>query len=174
MSDSSLTVNVGQRDMTFVVDANTLVEAVGAGHRTREAREAGAAGLKFSTLVSVGSPVLVTYSEANGKNRALNVRPIASAGADGGSASESKLATGKVKSITGSTLIVTSGGGDLTFALGPDTKVQATGAGKATKAAGGRIAITELVGSGDTVSVSYSDVGGRMSASNVRITIKAR
>ena len=70
-------------------------------------------------------------------------------------------------------LIVGGDGKDWTFAVDANTTVAATGAGRATKAAGGRISITDLVGQGDTVSVTYRNAGDVMNASQVRITVKA-
>ena len=175
VSDSSFTVKVGERDLTFVVDANTTVEAVGAGRRTRQTGQAGATGPKFTDMVKSGGAVLVTYREANGKNQAIRVRPVTSAGAGAGSTSEaSKISSGKVKSVTASALTLTSDGKDLRFVVDARTKVSARGAGTATKAAGGRIAITEIVGTGDTVSVTYNDASGTFNASDVRVVVKAR
>jgi hypothetical protein len=176
VSDSALTVKAGERDLTFVVDATTKLEAPGAGRETRKARAAGGSGVKITEFVKSGSAVLVTYRETNGKNQAVSVRPISSAGTSGGSTSAeaAKIASGKVKSVTPTALTVTSDGKDLTFAVDANTKVAGTGAGTATRKAGGRLAITELVGNGDTVSVTYRATGQTMSASEVRITIKAR
>ena len=156
------------------MNADTKVEAPGAGRQTRKVREAGGSGIKITEFVKTGNPVLVTYRETNGRNQAVSVRPISSAGPGGGSKSEAaKIASGKVKSITASALTVTHDGKDLTFAVDATTKVSAPGAGRATKAAGGRIPITDLVGNGDTVSVTYRDAGSAMNASQVRITVKA-
>ena len=175
VSDTSLTVKVGERDMTFVVSPATQVEVTGAGRRTRQAGQAGATAPTFSELISSGRPVLVTYHEANGKNQAVRVRPISSPGEGGGSIAEvSKLATGKVTSISAKSLTLSVDGKDRTFALSDHTNVRAKGAGTAAKAAGGTIAITELVATGDTVSVTYQDVAGAPTASDVRITVKAR
>ena len=83
-------------------------------------------------------------------------------------------ATGIVKSVTASTLVVTANGKDSTFTLDQKTLVVGHGAGSATAAAGGRIAITNLVSAGDTVQVSYSPAEGTMRATEVRVTAKAR
>jgi hypothetical protein len=173
VSDSSLTVKAGAADLTFVVSADTRVEAPGAGRRTRTAREAGGSGVRFTEFVKTGKPVLVTYRETNGRNQAVSVRPISTAGSGDGPKSESQVASGKVTSITAGALTVSHDGRDLTFAVDAATTVAARGAGRATKAAGGRISITDLVGKGDTVSVTYREAGGTMNASQVRITIKA-
>ena len=174
VSDSSLTVKAGAADLTFVVSADTKVEAPGAGRRTRTALEAGGSGVRITEFVKTGKPVLVTYRETNGRNQAVSVRPISTAGSGDGPQSEAeKIASGKVTSITASALTVNRDGHDVTFAVDAATKVSAQGAGTASRAAGGRIPITDLVGKGDTVSVLYRDAGGTMNASQVRITVKA-
>jgi hypothetical protein len=177
-SDASLTVKVGPREMTFVIDKNTAVLAKGAGTKTRQAREAGAPGIKLTDAVKTGGAVVVTYREANGAMQATEVRSVSSAGAGGGSTSESaapaaKVAAGKVKSVTAGSLTITGGGKDWNFSVDPSTKVLYKGAGKKTTAAGGRTPITTLVSTGDTVSVSYRETGGTMQATSVRVTVKA-
>lgn len=174
VSNSSFSVKAGTQDVTIVVDAKTRVEAPGAGRQTRKVREAGGSGIKMSDWVKAGAPVLVSYRETNGVNLATWVRPIASTGPGGGSTSEAvRIASGKVTSITASALTVASNGQNLTFAVDEATKVSAAGAGRATKAAGGRIPITDLVGNGDTVSVTYRNTETTMNASQVRITLKS-
>ncbi len=168
VSDSSLTVKVGAKDMTFAIDAKTVVQAKGAGTKTR-----ATGGVKLTDYVKTGGAVLVTYREVNGANQAVTVTPVASAGS-GVSAPESKVAAGGVKSVSAGSLSVTSGGKDMTFAITARTKVLGKGAGTAAREAGGKIAITSLVSSGDTVSVSYTEAGGKMTATEVRVTVKAR
>ena len=175
VTNSSLTLAVGNRDLTFAVNSSTNVEVAGAGHRTRQAREAGVTGPTLPELVKPGGAFLVTYHEANGKNEATNIRAISTAGPGGGAIGEStQIATGNVKSVNAATLTITSDGKDVTFAIGNNTKVKFAGAGTATKAAGGRIAFNELVHAGDNVSVTYSDAAGTFSASDVRVIVKAR
>ena len=168
VSDSSLTVKVGAKDMTFAVDAKTIVQAKGAGTKTRKT-----GGVKVTDYVKTGGAVLVTYREVNGANQAVTIQPVSSAGS-GVEGPEAKIAAGAVKSVTDSSLTVASGGKDMAFAITAKTKVQGKGAGTATAKAGGTIAITSLVSAGDTVSVSYTEAGGAMTASEVRVTIKAR
>jgi hypothetical protein len=167
VSGQSLTVKVGGADTTFVTDAQTKVEAPGAGGQTR--REGG---VKVADYVKVGGNVLVTYREANGANLAIIIRPVASAG--GSSGPETKIVTGTVKAVSAGSLTVTSDGRDMPFAINRNTRVLFPGAGRATRDAGGTIAITSLVSAGDTVSVSYTEAGGTSTASEVRVTIKAR
>ena len=55
------------------------------------------------------------------------------------------------------------------FSVTKDTKVLGKGAGTATREAGGTIPITSLVKAGDSVSVSYTEAGTAMTASEVRV-----
>lgn len=178
-SDASLTIKAGAREMTFAIDKNTIVLARGAGTKTRRAREAGAPGIKLTDVVKTGGAVVVTYREASGAMQATEVRPVSSAGAGGGSTSDTaapaqKRATGKVKSVTDGSLTITGGGKDWNFSVDPSTKVLGKGAGTKTAAAGGRTAITNLLSTGDTVSVTYRETGATMQATSVRVTLKAR
>src|SRR5262245_18589467 len=178
VTDSSLTVKVGAQDMTFAVDSKTAVLARGAGRATRDAQAAGSPGIKISDAIKPGGAVIVQYTEAAGKRTATEVRAVSDAGGGGGSVSTpgpaSKSVTGKVKSVTADSLVVTADNKDMTFAVSPETKVEARGAGTATQAAGGRIAFNTLVGAGDTVQVTYQEAGATMRATEVRITIKNR
>jgi hypothetical protein len=169
VSDSSLTVKVGAKDMTFAIDAKTVVQARGAGTKTRTE-----GGVKVTDFVKTGGAVLVTYSTANGTNTAVTIQPVSSAGSTAAAGPETKIAAGAVKSVSDSSLSVTSGVKDMTFAITAKTKVLGKGAGTATAAAGGKIAIGSLVSSGDTVSVSYTEAGSAMTATEVRVTVKAR
>ena len=172
VSDSSLTVKVADKEMKFSVDAKTVVGAPGAGRATRDAQTKGAPGIKLTSVVKTGSGVIVMYREANGAMVATEIRSVPAA-ASAGTAASATTATGKVKSVSASSLVITDNGKDSTFGVDADTKVLARGAGTATRAAGGSIAITKLVGVGDTVSVSYTGSGPAMRASEVRITVKA-
>jgi hypothetical protein len=170
VTDSSLTVKVADKDMKFAVDAKTVVGAPGAGRATRDAQTAGAPGIKLTSFIQPGAGVIVTYREANGALVATEVRSVPGAAA-ASTAPASGTANGKVKSVTGTSLVVTDSGKDMTFMVDKDTKVVAKGAGTATQAAGGSIAFTKLVGVGDTVSVSYAGTGPAMRATEVRIVV---
>jgi hypothetical protein len=179
VTDSSLKVKVGAQEMTFAVDGKTAVLARGAGRATRDAQATGAPGIKIGDAIKPGGAVIVQYTEAGGKMTATEVRAVSDAGEGGGSVSTtaappSKSVTGKVKSATANSLVVTADNKDMTFAVSPETKVEAKGAGTATQAAGGRIAFNTLVGAGDTVQVTYQEAGATMRATEVRITIKVR
>jgi hypothetical protein len=170
VSDSSLTVQAGERSLTFFVDSATQIEASGVGTRSRQAKAAGvSSGIKVTDYVKTGRPVSVSYTEAGGKNHALTVRPIASAGSGGGAVSEddAKNVQGKVKSIAGAVLTLDVDGHDMTFAVDRDTDILARGASKATKKGG--VPITDLVHNGDLVRVGYRAVNGSMKASEIQI-----
>jgi hypothetical protein len=178
VSDASLTVKAGARVMTFVIDQGTAVLAKGAGTKTRRAQDAGAPGIKLSDAVTTAGAVVVTYRETNGVMLATEVRSVSTAGSGGGSTSDAaapaeKVATGKVQSVAAGSLTIAGGGKDWVFSVDPSTKVLYKGAGKKTAAAGGRAPITDLVNTGDTVSVSYRGSGSTMQATSVRVTVKA-
>jgi Domain of unknown function (DUF5666) len=178
VTDSSLKVKVGTQEMTFAVDSKTAVLARGAGRATRDAQATGAPGIKIGDAIKPGGAVIVQYTEAGGKMTATEVRAVSDAGGAGGSVSTtappSKSVTGKVKSATADSLVVTADNKDMTFVVSPETKVEAKGAGTATQQAGGRITFNSLVGAGDTVQVTYQEAGATMRATEVRITIKVR
>ena len=86
----------------------------------------------------------------------------------------SKIAEGKVTSVSASHMTIAADGHDVTFAITGDTDVLAKGASKATKAAGGGTPLTTFVHSGDTVSVSYKEAAGAMTASEIRVRVVNR
>jgi hypothetical protein len=88
-------------------------------------------------------------------------------------AAQNKTAKGTITAVSADSLTLTGAGKDMTFAVDKDTKVQAKGAGTATKAAGGTIAITSLLAAGDKVQVTYGGTGSPMHAISVRVTQKA-
>lgn len=175
VTDAALTVRVGDTNMTFDIDGKTAVEAPGAGRQTRAAQAAGASGIKLTSAIQSGQAVIVTYREANGKNVATDIRRVSSAGSGGAATSEPvQNVAGSVKSVTARSLVLTSQAKDSTFAIDQGTKVIGRGAGTAAGAAGGRLPITDLVGAGDSISISYKAIGGAMHATEVRVTAKAR
>ena len=85
-------------------------------------------------------------------------------------AAKAATAAGTVKSVTTQSLIIASGGKDMTFTVDGTTKF--VGRGLSTKSAKGKIMATDAVGADDKVSVEYHEMGGVMHASTVRITEK--
>ncbi len=171
VTDASLIVQAGRQSLTFIIDPSTKLEARGAGRRTREAANPGGAPVKITDYVKNGGAVLVNYRESGGANHALLVRPISDEGGSGGAvaAAAAKTVNGKVKSITASALTLDQDGHDMTFAVDNETGVLVRGASKVTKPAGGRVPVTNLVHTGDVVSVDYNDTGGSLTASQIRI-----
>ena len=106
---------------------------------------------------------------------ALAQAPAADAGAKAHSAPKTAAmsATGTVKSVAADSVVVTDkDGNDWTFAVDTATKVIAKGAShkSAEKAAEHeKLMITDMVKTGDKVSVKYHDMDGKMHAASVRV-----
>src|SRR5436190_16905084 len=92
VSASTLIVRIADVDVAFALDAKTVIEAPGAGARTR--REGG---VKPADYIKTGGNVVVTYREVNGAHHAVSIRPVATAGA---SVPETKIAAGKVRAVS--------------------------------------------------------------------------
>jgi len=177
MAADSVNVKVQGVDMKFVVDGKTTVEARGAGTKARAAERAGQAGPKLGDVVKVGQAVEVSYHDMSGTLHAAKIRAVASPGPATATEAAAKSSSGTVKSVTASSLSISGSGGggstfDQTFTIDAKTKVIGKGAGTASAAKGGKIAITDLVAAGDKVSVSFHDMGGALHASEVRVTSK--
>jgi hypothetical protein len=171
VSDSSLTVKAGEQTLSFVINKDTLIEARGAGTRSRRADAAGSAGIKVTDYVKAGDPVLVSYRAADGRNLALTVRPVSAIGTTG-TAEPFKNVQAKVKSINGNALILDRDGRDMKFTVNRDTDVFAIGATRATKKAGGSLPITDLVHAGDIVWVEYLEAGGSLTAREIQVRVR--
>jgi len=91
----------------------------------------------------------------------------------GGAAPAAKKAQGMVGAVTADSLTVKVSGKDMTFAVDPATKVVAKGAGTKSATSGGKLQLTDAVGMGDRVTVTYHDMDGKAHASEVRVTAKA-
>ena len=63
----SFTVSAGDRQLTFIVDAKTVVTASGAGTAARAATASGKSGPKLDELLKVGEAVEVSYHDLGGK-----------------------------------------------------------------------------------------------------------
>jgi hypothetical protein len=175
MAADSVTVKVGATDMKFSVDDKTNVEAPGAGGKARQAAAAGKVGPKLADVLKVGQAVEVSYHEMGGTLHAAKITRMLSAGNAGVPGNTS---TGKVTAVSATSLTIAgskSAGVTFTqtFTIDPKTSVTGRGAGTAAAAKGGRTVATDLIGMGDTVSVSYREEGATLHASNVRVTAKA-
>jgi len=146
---TSMTMDVQGTAMTFSVDDKTAVEAPGAGTATRRAQAAGQAGVKFGDVIKTGNAAEVTYTESGGTKHATSVRRVASAGS---SPAESTRSSGKVTAVSATALTISgsSGGGGTftqTFVIDANSHVVGRGAGTAAARGGGKVPITDLVGS---------------------------
>jgi hypothetical protein len=92
-------------------------------------------------------------------------------------AAATKLAANAlVKSVTATSLTVSgTDGKDMTFNVDSKTKVRGKGISTsvAAKGKGGRASITDLLGVGDRVNVTYQDMSGTLQATSVERTSKA-
>jgi hypothetical protein len=178
-----LTVTVGGTEMKFTVDGKTDLIAEGASTATRAA-EAKGKGPVLSDILKVGQAVEVRYHETGATLHAAEVRRVATAGAGGGTTSEQRdatkrqTATGVVESVTTTAMTISgSGGGGSTFkqsyTLDSNTRVVGEGVGTAAAKAGGKIVLTDVVGKGDRVMVTYRAAGTTLHAEEVRIERKA-
>ena len=174
VTESTMTVKAGAQELTFYIDRETHIE-VRRSAKEVQAAQPGNPKPRVNSFFEAGNPVLVRYREENGKNHALNIERVGSAGSDGGSVKDpTRIADGKVTSVSASHVTILSGGKDVTFAITGDTDVLARGASKATKAAGGSTTLTTFVHLGDEVSISYKDAAGAVTASEIRVRVVSR
>ncbi|HYM22572.1 MAG TPA: DUF5666 domain-containing protein [Vicinamibacterales bacterium] len=162
MTDDSLTVNVRDHAMTFMIDRATQLTGLSSERRTAANQKSGLAP-KPSDVFKVGQPVEVSYHDMVGTLHAAAVRAAAPA------AAPVRRTTGIVKSLTGSSLTVTSNGKDMTFVIDTATHITAAGASTTSAAVGGKLMITDAVKVGDRVTVNYRESGGARTASEVRV-----
>ena len=101
---------------------------------------------------------------------------VFSAGAVAGQKAPSKktmTVSGNVKSVSGSSLVVTANKQDMTFTIDTSTRVVAKGGATkaaAAKEAGKPMTITDVVKDNDRVTVNYQDMGGgTLHATSVRV-----
>jgi hypothetical protein len=174
LTPSSITVKVGEKDMTFAVDAKTQVVAPGGSTASREAKAEGKAGPMLTDIVKVGQAVSVAYHEQG--MHAASVRAIAEVPPPPPPAGpKAETATGVVSAVSGSSLTIKGKAGDTTFAVDNKTTVSGTGVGTAGRKmgeVGEKPTIPSLVHEGDTVTVTYHDMAGTKTASVVRIVRK--
>ena len=174
VTESTISMKAGAEQLTFYVDSDTHLD-VRTAQRDLQQAQPGKPSPRVNNFFEPGQAVLIRYREEKGRNHALDITRISSAGAGGGSVSDpAKVSEGKVKLVTDSQLVLDAGGREMSFAINGDTNVLAKGATKATKAAGGTTAITTFVHSGDQVSVSYHEAGAKMTASEVRVRVASR
>jgi hypothetical protein len=169
VTDSIMTVKAGTREVTFYIDGKTHLE-VRRSARDLQAAQPGSPKPRVNSFFQAGNTVLVRYREEDGRNHALNVARVGSAGAGGGSIKPPVgVAEGKVTSVSASHMTIAANGSDFTFAITGDTDVLAHGASKATKAAGRGTPLTTFVTFGDMVTVRYRQAAGAIAASEIRV-----
>jgi hypothetical protein len=186
VGSDSITVKVAGKDMTFGVDATTRVVTPGGGTKARAAMEEGKKGPVLVDVVKTGQAVSVDYHEqgmhaAAVRTMAAPPPPPAAPEAKSSAADaapkppKAQVATGVVSAVSGNSLTVKGKTGDTTFVIDSKTTVSGKGLGTATRKmneAGGKPTLSDFVHDGDTVNVTYHDVGGTKSASLVRIISK--
>jgi hypothetical protein len=91
-------------------------------------------------------------------------------------ADKAKTVQGKVTAVAGDSLTIAKGADSMTFTVDNTTKI--VGKGLTTKsnekaAAGEKMTLTDSVGDGDMVTVTYHEMDGKMHAATVKITQKA-
>jgi hypothetical protein len=177
LAANSLTIKAASQDLTFTVDAKTVVVVRGGSTATKKAEVAGEAGPRLGALVKVGDPVEVSFSGTGGAMRASMVRRVMSVGA-GGISAATEDSEGTVEAVTATALTIQGSlsGGSFTqsFVIDGSTKVIGIGAGTAAAAKGGKMVITDYLGKGDRVSVNYDLQGDRLHAVEVRVRTKAK
>ena len=83
------------------------------------------------------------------------------------------MASGTVKSVSGTSLVVTGGGKDWNFTMDSTTKFVGKGLSTKSREKGGKITAMDAVAMNDSVTVTYHDMGGTMHAAQVRVNNKA-
>jgi Domain of unknown function (DUF5666) len=178
VTGDSITVKAKGKDYRFAIDRTTEVEAPGAGRKTRAAQKAGEGGVSVADVIKVGSGAEVRYHDQAGTLHAARIRGGLSPSEGSTSddpAPKATSASGTVSAVTNDSLTVTSGANSWTFAVDKSTKVVGEGVGtlsRKMKEAGKGMTITDAVGVGDTVTVSFTEAGGAKTATNVNITRK--
>jgi len=172
LTGDMLTVKTEGAEMKFAVDGNTRVVADGGSTATRKAEATGKTGPKLADLIQVGHAVEVSYTESAGTMRATSIRRVSDPGRAAAPGVES--VTGTVDSISGNTLTVSgTSGRDVTFkqsiSVDNSTKIVADGAGTAAAKSGGKLVLSDHLGPGDRVTVSYEAKGNTLHATEVRV-----
>jgi len=176
---NSVTLKVRDEEMKFDVTSQTLVEAKGAGTKTRRAKAAGNPGAKLTDVLKAGQAVELNYLEADaGALQATKIRAVSSAGHESAPKPSEMISNGIVKSISNDALTISGSAGagakfTQSFAIDGSTKVIVKGGSTASAATGGKLVITKAVAEGDRVSVSFHEAGTGLQASEVRVTVKS-
>lgn len=177
LGPDSVTVNVSDKEMKFSVDKETAIIARGAGTKMRAAQKEGAEGVKLSEVVKVGEGVEVHYHDVGATLHASEIRAGISVGKGKAAEHSGKSVSGTVKAVAMDSLTVSADGRDWTFTVDAKTKVVGRGAGtlaRKKQRKGEPSTITSFVSSGDSVIVSYHEMGATLHAGEVRVRGKVK
>ena len=180
MTASAVTVKAGNQEMTFTVDAKTMVTADGGS--TAHARPQRPEARSPARRVDRGRQCRRGQLSRGQRRHACRANPPRiDSGCRRRSTSDqpAEMSNGTVDAISATSLTITgsaSGGATFkqTFTIDRDTKVVAQGASTASAASGGKLQITDVVGSGDTGTVNYSQGGESHPPAEVRVRQKRK
>jgi hypothetical protein len=82
------------------------------------------------------------------------------------------LPNATVKSVSASSLVVTTLGKEQTFVVDARTQVVGKGIGTKSKAKDSKPSIVDLLKAGDRVTLTYQDTGGAMHASKIEVSAR--
>jgi len=167
VTNVSLTIKAGDRDLTFDVDNRTVVRTRPSGSLASTTQTIGSNGVKLTSLVQSGQTVVVTYRDADGRSVATEIARTGST-----DRLPPKIAAGTVKSVTATSLVVTAEGKNTTFMIDPDTIIIGSRSGGAMMDAS--VSVTSLVAPGDSARVSYRPTRDGVRAVEIRVTAKAQ
>ena len=170
VAGNSITVKTQSgQDMTFSVDKDTVITTPGGGTKSRAAKAEGKGGVASTDLLKEGQAVEVSYHDMGGTMHAASIRTMAKVPTEKPASAATKTAHGTVKDISASSLTISSQGKDMTFTVDATTHAVGKGLGTATKDTGGKAPITDLIKTGDNVTVTYHDMGGTLHAATVHV-----
>lgn len=167
---NSVTVKTQTGDMTFAVDKDTVITTPGGGTKEKAAKAQGKSGVSSADVLKEGQAVEVSYHETGGTMHAASIRTMAKVPTEKPASAATKTAHGTVKDVSASSLTISDAGKDMTFAVDASTHVVGKGMGTATENTGGKAPITDLIKTGQMVTVLYHDMGGTLHAATVRAT----
>ena len=103
---------------------------------------------------------------------------VAAPASAGQAKAKTMSASGTVKSVSGSSVVVTGKDkagkeAEWTFSVDNATTIRGKGAGTKSAQKGGKPSVTDLLGAGDRVTVSFHDMGATKHAAVININSKA-
>jgi hypothetical protein len=176
ISADSITINAAGQDMTFAIDSKTQIVAPGGGTKTRAAEAEGKTGVAATALLKEGQPVDLQYHEQGMHAAHIRVRSSVPSppSLDGPKAT---TASGVVSAVSGNSLTVKGSDSEWTFSVDEKTTISGSGMGTAQRkvtAEKGKPGLTDFLGEGDRVSVTYHEVGATRLASMIRVISKKK